>query len=73
MNRAAKRTSAAPYRPPIDVRPWRDPVSGQTYYSIMGPMQSTDPRMRLLTHGEAVELLERMAGSLGVSVGGDAA
>ncbi|WP_319413912.1 hypothetical protein [uncultured Cohaesibacter sp.] len=61
MSRAAKSARSSPraagaYRPPIAVRPWRDPVSGNVFFSVNGPMQMTDPKARVMSPGELLDL-----------------
>ncbi|WP_321340729.1 hypothetical protein [uncultured Cohaesibacter sp.] len=60
-----KRSSgAARFRPPIEVRPWADPISGNVFYSVNGPMLLADPKLRVMTHGELRDLKAKIDAAL---------
>nr|WP_321482727.1 hypothetical protein [uncultured Cohaesibacter sp.] len=57
-------SGAARFRPPIEVRPWADPISGNVFYSVNGPMQIADPKLRVMTHGELWDLKAKIDAAL---------
>ena len=66
-------SGAARFRPPIEVRPWVDPISGNVFYSVNGPMQLTDLTLRMMTPTEAIDLANKLLAAVGADQEGSAA
>ncbi|WP_319498047.1 hypothetical protein [uncultured Cohaesibacter sp.] len=73
MARASKRPSAVPFIPPLGVRTWQDPVSGNLLYQLTGPFQLTDPRYSKISRGEVLALIDDLQAVLESSKNGEAA
>lgn len=66
-------SGAGSFRPPIEVRPWADPVSGNRLFIVNGPMQVTNPGTRMLSPTEALDLANKLLDAVGVDKEGNAA
>nr|WP_319513709.1 hypothetical protein [uncultured Cohaesibacter sp.] len=62
-------SGAASFRPPIEVRLWADPVSGNRLFIVNGPMQVTNPGIRMLSLGEMQDLRDKVDAVLAKEAG----
>ncbi|WP_319568353.1 hypothetical protein [Cohaesibacter marisflavi] len=62
-------SGAGSFRPPIEVRPWADPVSGNRLFIVNGPMQVANPGTRMLSLGEMQDLRDKVDAVLAKEAG----